>query len=61
LNIIVQLIAVVLKNSAGSGDKVDMENLFGCIGIYSFLGFWWLGMDFFFENFTQQGLQISLM
>ncbi|ESW33092.1 hypothetical protein PHAVU_001G042500 [Phaseolus vulgaris] len=36
------LFTVVLKNSAGSGDMVDMENLFGCIGIYSFLGFWWL-------------------
>jgi len=42
LNIIDQLIAVLLKNSAGSGDMVDMENIFGCIGIYSFLGFWWL-------------------
>ncbi|KAK7377131.1 hypothetical protein VNO80_02551 [Phaseolus coccineus] len=36
------LFTVVLKNSAGSGDMVDMEKLFGCIGIYSFLGFWWL-------------------
>ncbi|KAG4962713.1 hypothetical protein JHK86_039581 [Glycine max] len=29
-------------NSAGSGDKVDMQKLFGCIGLYSLLGFWWL-------------------
>ncbi|QCD99235.1 hypothetical protein DEO72_LG7g516 [Vigna unguiculata] len=36
------LFTVLLKNSAGSGDMVDMEKLFGCIGIYSFLGFWWL-------------------
>ncbi|CAJ1972389.1 unnamed protein product [Sphenostylis stenocarpa] len=36
------LFTVLLKNSAGSGEKVDMEKLFGCIGLYSFLGFWWL-------------------
>ncbi|RDX95259.1 hypothetical protein CR513_22246, partial [Mucuna pruriens] len=47
------LFTVLLKNSAGSGDKVDMQKLFGCIGLYSLLGFWWLGMDFFLENFAQ--------
>ncbi|XP_020210089.1 uncharacterized transporter C405.03c isoform X2 [Cajanus cajan] len=36
------LFTVVLKNSVGSGDKVDMEKLFGCIGLYSFLAFWWI-------------------
>ncbi|KAK7383402.1 hypothetical protein VNO78_29081 [Psophocarpus tetragonolobus] len=36
------LFTVVLKNFAGSGDKVDMQKLFGCIGLCSFLGFWWL-------------------
>ncbi|XP_040865020.1 uncharacterized transporter C405.03c isoform X1 [Glycine max] len=25
-----------------TGDKVDMQKLFGCIGLYSLLGFWWL-------------------
>ncbi|KAG4934163.1 hypothetical protein JHK87_048165 [Glycine soja] len=29
-------------NSVGSGEKVDMQKLFGCFGLYSFLGFWWL-------------------
>ncbi|KAL2317985.1 hypothetical protein Fmac_031861 [Flemingia macrophylla] len=36
------LFTVLLKNSAGSGYKVDMQKIFGCIGLYSFLGFWWL-------------------
>ncbi|XP_061368069.1 uncharacterized vacuolar membrane protein YML018C-like [Gastrolobium bilobum] len=36
------LFTVLLKNSAGSGEKVDMQKLFGCIGLYSLLGFWWL-------------------
>ncbi|XP_027333440.1 uncharacterized transporter C405.03c-like [Abrus precatorius] len=36
------LFTVLLKNSAGSGDKVDMQKLFGSIGLYSILGFWWL-------------------
>lgn len=36
------LFTVLLKKSAGSGDKVDMQKHFGCIGLYSFLGFWWL-------------------
>lgn len=40
---------------------VDMEKLFGCIGIYSFLGFWWLGMNFFFDNLTPKGLKSSLL
>ncbi|TKY58054.1 membrane protein [Spatholobus suberectus] len=47
------LFTVLLNNSAGSGDKVDMQKLFGCIGLYSFLGFWWLGMDYFLGNFAQ--------
>ncbi|RZB58089.1 putative vacuolar membrane protein isoform D [Glycine soja] len=36
------LFTVLLKNSVGSGEKVDMQKLFGCFGLYSFLGFWWL-------------------
>ncbi|KAJ1382523.1 putative transporter [Sesbania bispinosa] len=36
------LFTVLLKNSAGSGHKVDMQKLFGCIGLYSLVGFWWL-------------------
>ncbi|KAF7817312.1 putative vacuolar membrane protein YML018C-like [Senna tora] len=37
------LFTVLLKKSAGSeGDKIDMQKFFGCIGLYSLLGFWWL-------------------
>ncbi|XP_057722742.1 uncharacterized vacuolar membrane protein YML018C-like [Arachis stenosperma] len=36
------LYTVLLKSYAGSGDKVDMQKIFGCIGLYCLLGFWWL-------------------
>ncbi|KAI9118157.1 hypothetical protein K1719_010489 [Acacia pycnantha] len=37
------LFTVLLKKSAGSeGDKIDMQKLFGYIGLYCLLGFWWL-------------------
>ncbi|KAK7260985.1 hypothetical protein RIF29_27288 [Crotalaria pallida] len=38
------LYTVLLKNSAGSGDKVNMQKIFGCIGLYCLLGFWWLAL-----------------
>lgn len=35
---------VLLKKSAGSkGDKVEVQKFFGYIGLFTFLGLWWLG------------------
>ena len=35
---------MLLKRSAGSeGDKVDVQKFFGYIGLFTLLGFWWLG------------------
>lgn len=40
---VVLCIAVLLKKSAGSeGDKVDVQKFFGYIGLFTFLGLWWL-------------------
>ncbi|MED6142849.1 hypothetical protein PIB30_001048 [Stylosanthes scabra] len=36
------LYTVLLKSCAGSGEKVDMQKIFGCIGLYCLVGFWWL-------------------
>ncbi|XP_028792618.1 thiamine-repressible mitochondrial transport protein THI74 isoform X2 [Neltuma alba] len=37
------LFTVLLKKSAGAeGEKLDMQKLFGYIGLYCLLGFWWL-------------------
>lgn len=37
------LFTVLLKKSAGSeGDKVDVQKFFGYIGLFTFLGLWWL-------------------
>ncbi|GFQ05635.1 uncharacterized vacuolar membrane protein yml018c [Phtheirospermum japonicum] len=37
------LFTVLLKRSAGSeGDKVDVQKFFGYIGLFTFLGLWWL-------------------
>ncbi|XP_019447594.1 PREDICTED: uncharacterized vacuolar membrane protein YML018C-like [Lupinus angustifolius] len=36
------LYTVLLKNSVGTGDKVDIQKFFGCIGLYCLIGFWWL-------------------
>ncbi|KAI6682307.1 hypothetical protein NL676_036188 [Syzygium grande] len=37
------LFAVLLKKYAGEeGERVDMQKLFGCIGLISLLSFWWL-------------------
>ncbi|KAJ7958465.1 EamA-like transporter family [Quillaja saponaria] len=37
------LFTVMLKKSAGSeGDKVDVQKIFGYIGLFSLLGLWWL-------------------
>ncbi|XLU64287.1 hypothetical protein S245_023507, partial [Arachis hypogaea] len=36
------LYTVLLKSYAGSRNKVDMQKIFGCIGLYCLLGFWWL-------------------
>ncbi|KAI3422808.1 EamA domain-containing protein [Psidium guajava] len=37
------LFAVLLKKHAGEGgEKVDMQKLFGCIGLLSLLALWWL-------------------
>lgn len=40
------LFIVLLKKFAGSeeeGDKVDVQKLFGYIGLFTLLGLWWLG------------------
>lgn len=38
------LYTVLLKRSAGTeGDKVDVQKFFGYIGLFTFLGLWWLG------------------
>lgn len=35
---------MLLKRSAGSeGDKADVQKFFGYIGLFTLLGFWWLG------------------
>ncbi|KAK8513508.1 hypothetical protein V6N13_002244 [Hibiscus sabdariffa] len=34
--------AVLLKKSAGSGEKVDMQKFFGYVGLFTLLGLWWL-------------------
>ncbi|CAM8893800.1 unnamed protein product [Rhodiola kirilowii] len=37
------LFTVLLKKASGSeGDKVDVQKIFGYIGLFSLLGFWWL-------------------
>ncbi|KAJ7966302.1 EamA-like transporter family [Quillaja saponaria] len=36
------LFTVLLKKSAGSGDKVDVQKIFGYIGLFSLVGLWWL-------------------
>ncbi|MCE3049842.1 hypothetical protein HAX54_045923 [Datura stramonium] len=36
------LFTVLLKKSAGSGEKADMQRCFGYIGIFTLLGLWWL-------------------
>ncbi|XP_022729434.1 uncharacterized vacuolar membrane protein YML018C-like isoform X2 [Durio zibethinus] len=37
------LFTVLLKKSAGSeGDKVDVQKIFGYIGLFTLLGLWWL-------------------
>ncbi|KAL6556559.1 hypothetical protein OROGR_005847 [Orobanche gracilis] len=37
------LFTVLLKRAAGSeGDKVDVQKFFGYIGLFTFLGLWWL-------------------
>lgn len=37
---------MLLKKFAGSeeeGDKVDVQKLFGYVGLFTLLGLWWLG------------------
>ncbi|XP_021889390.1 solute carrier family 35 member F5-like [Carica papaya] len=36
------LFTVLLKKSAGSGDKVDVQKFFGYIGLFALFGLWWL-------------------
>ncbi|XVE97307.1 hypothetical protein REPUB_Repub03eG0008500 [Reevesia pubescens] len=36
------LFTVLLKKSAGSGEKVDVQKFFGYIGLFTLLGLWWL-------------------
>ncbi|CAN4076493.1 unnamed protein product [Withania somnifera] len=36
------LFTVLLKKSAGSGEKTDMERVFGYLGIFTLFGLWWL-------------------
>ncbi|XP_030473071.1 uncharacterized vacuolar membrane protein YML018C-like [Syzygium oleosum] len=37
------LFAVLIKKYAGEeGERVDMQKLFGCIGLFSLLALWWL-------------------
>lgn len=36
--------AVLLKKFAGEGERVDVQKLFGCIGLFTLLVLWWLGM-----------------
>ncbi|KAB1208956.1 hypothetical protein CJ030_MR6G000535 [Morella rubra] len=33
---------VLLKNFAGEGERVDVQKLFGCIGLFMLLVLWWL-------------------
>lgn len=41
------LFTVLLKKSAGSkGDKVEVQKFFGYIGLFTFLGLWWLAFPF---------------
>ncbi|KAJ8555354.1 hypothetical protein K7X08_012850 [Anisodus acutangulus] len=35
------LFTVLLKKSAGSGEKADMERFFGYLGIFTLFGLWW--------------------
>lgn len=35
--------AVLLKKFAGGGERVDMQKLFGFIGLFTLLVLWWLG------------------
>ncbi|GAB4854713.1 hypothetical protein Ancab_023298 [Ancistrocladus abbreviatus] len=36
------LFTVLLKKFSGSGDKVDVQKVFGYIGLFTLLGLWWL-------------------
>lgn len=40
-------IAVLLKKFSGEeGERVDMQKLFGYIGLFTLVALWWLGMSF---------------
>ncbi|XP_034684048.1 solute carrier family 35 member F5-like isoform X2 [Vitis riparia] len=63
------LFTVLLKRSAGSeGDKADVQKFFGYIGLFTLLGFWWLGSYWMFqkgqmrtlEDFSQDVLSPSM-
>ncbi|XP_008443930.1 uncharacterized transporter C405.03c-like isoform X2 [Cucumis melo] len=36
------LFTVLLKKFAGGGQNLDMQKLFGCIGLFTFVALWWL-------------------
>lgn len=36
------LFTVLLKRSAGTGERVDVQKFFGYIGLFTLLGLWWL-------------------
>uniref|UniRef100_A0A9I9CY63 EamA domain-containing protein n=1 Tax=Cucumis melo TaxID=3656 RepID=A0A9I9CY63_CUCME len=36
------LYSVLLKKFAGGGQNLDMQKLFGCIGLFTFVALWWL-------------------
>ena len=43
--------AVLLKKFAGEeGGKVDVQKLFGYIGLFTLVALWWLGKNCFISN-----------
>jgi solute carrier family 35 protein F5 len=34
---------VLLKKFAGEGERVDVQKLFGYIGLFTLVALWWLG------------------
>lgn len=38
--------AVLLKKFSGEGERVDVQKLFGYIGLFTLVALWWLGKFF---------------
>jgi hypothetical protein len=55
------IIPVLLKKFAGGegSEKVDVQKLFGFLGLFTLCLLWWLGKIFLFANLIAYDIQIS--